>query len=794
MRHYLLLLALLLTASITSRAAEQAPLSGRVVDSNSMPISYATVVVSHNGEQVAGTATDDMGTFAITLTKGNYSLIVSFIGYKEYRAEINGTETLGDITLEQESTEIESVEVRSNFIRREADRFVVDVANSPSAIGQDGEELLRGAPGVWVDNEKISINGTENPKIFVNDRELKLSSEQILIYIRNLKSEDVRRIEVIPLTGAEQDANSASGAIKIYLKRQLEAGMVGNVSTRGMHSKYMSNLSPSASINYQGKRLTLNTNGWYNIDNSSTSILSNSDYTWGAKLHDTNTITGKSTRLGGRLEAIYDFNSKHSIGAELSLYDSNENNGSEFNSDILQGDVHRLTDGENSATSSGNHLSAAFNYIYRIDSLGSTLKLLADHNRNSSDSFTDSRSTVNSLDSLYRANTGADYKVSTISLAYERILCPTLSIKAGAKYTNNDMDSRSTYTHLKNDKWQTLLGYNNDAIYTENISAAYVSATSRLGRWGVVAGLRSEYTSTKGDDGALDKDYLSLFPNVNLSYSLNDMSSNSIILQYARSIKRPNFWYLNPSRTQISEYSYQIGNPALKAEYSNSVNLSYIYKYKYSLTAGLSIAQNGTQQVVIQDQVNPEISYIKPINMDNQASYYITANLPFQFTDWWNLSANITYMYRGEKMYNSNNTFYQNMTFLYAQTTFTLPLNFYITGSCYGMSDVYSGNIFVEGQTMASIAIKKQFAKKRFTASIMANSLFGRNQRMTSTTDVMKQCIETTQGWGLPCVGFSLSYNFKAGKEYQQRAGVESASGNDAARMTAESKENQIPK
>ena len=35
--------------------------------------------------------------------------------------------------------------VKAQLIRREADRFVVDVANAPAAIGKDGIELLERA-------------------------------------------------------------------------------------------------------------------------------------------------------------------------------------------------------------------------------------------------------------------------------------------------------------------------------------------------------------------------------------------------------------------------------------------------------------------------------------------------------------------------------------------------------------------------------------------------------------------------------------------------------------------------
>ena len=41
---------------------------------------------------------------------------------------------LGDIVLKSSSTQIEGVVVKAQLIRREADRFVVDVANAPACL------------------------------------------------------------------------------------------------------------------------------------------------------------------------------------------------------------------------------------------------------------------------------------------------------------------------------------------------------------------------------------------------------------------------------------------------------------------------------------------------------------------------------------------------------------------------------------------------------------------------------------------------------------------------------------
>ena len=50
---------------------------------------------------------------------------------------------LGDFVLRASATQIEGVVVKARIVRREADRFVVDVADAPAAAGRDGAEPAR---------------------------------------------------------------------------------------------------------------------------------------------------------------------------------------------------------------------------------------------------------------------------------------------------------------------------------------------------------------------------------------------------------------------------------------------------------------------------------------------------------------------------------------------------------------------------------------------------------------------------------------------------------------------------
>ena len=166
-------------------------------------------------------------------------------------------------------------------------------------------------------------------------------------------------------------------------------------------------------------------------------------------------------------------------------------------------------------------------------------------------------------DSTYRDNTESVYNIATATLALEKRFSPRWTLKAGAKYTYNDMHNDALYEYLKGDAWTRNDNQSFTIDYTENIAAAYAVASAQLGRWGLVAGLRGEYTHTTRK--SVGQDYFSLFPNANVSFALSKEKGWSLIAQYARTIERPRFWCLNPQRMQISDYTYQTGNPWLDA-------------------------------------------------------------------------------------------------------------------------------------------------------------------------------------------------------------------------------------
>lgn len=107
---------------------------------------------------------------------------------------------------------LDEITVRPQYIRHQNNHYTIQV--SPAEKGKNGEDLLRQAPGIWLSQGKISINGSSGTRVFIDGREIRLEGELFTNYLQSLKSEDIARIEVYPVAGAEHDANMKGGIIE----------------------------------------------------------------------------------------------------------------------------------------------------------------------------------------------------------------------------------------------------------------------------------------------------------------------------------------------------------------------------------------------------------------------------------------------------------------------------------------------------------------------------------------------------------------------------------------------------
>lgn len=782
----MILLAVVVATSATAWGRENDSLKGRVINSKGEPIGYATVVAMAGKSQAAGTTTDEKGEFVMTLAAGEYRLVVDFVGYKsiDRTIKVAGVTDLGTLSMQEASTEIGEVVVKAQMIRREADRFVVDVANSDSAIGKDGEELLRQSPGVWIQDDNISVNGASGTKLYVNEREMKLTGVDLLNYIRSLKAEDIAKIEIVPQTGADHDANSSGGAIKITLRRRLENGVMGTVGIYSGLGKYGHDPYPYARINANVGKFTLSgAVSYYNskhvfLADEQTDYLSSS-----SRMTSSTDDEMRGDEFATNFSVVYQANPKHSIGFDYSWFNNKEN---DYNVSSTRFDTPadtRLSSSIYDGNSDRTTHYATFNYIFKTDSLGSMFKVLADyHSRDGLDTHSNS-TRINAgggdIDSLYNDRTKTFFRVATASVARERVFSKEWQLKYGAKYTYNEINSAAQYRYLLGQEWVPSVVSDHDISYTENISAAYAIASFRKGRWSAVMGLRGEYTKALGKGSDVSQEYFSLFPNANLSYALDKEGKHSLVAQYSRTISRPSFWNLTPTRTQISDYTYQTGNALLDPSYNNRISLTGVFAYKYSITLAAAIQTDAIQQMVVADENDPRMLNLTYVNLPKLNNYTASIYLPFAVTKWWDWNFNLTGILAEQQLTLGAPIEFNKYAQVTSNMTFKLPKNFFIDLGYWGMTRVKVSNAIVNPGHNLSVSLKKR-VKDSWTFVCEAVNVIAPVQDLDFVQDDFTRNI-VTDGYGSRFrIRLGATWSFKSGKAFNAKQ-VEKAS--DESRM-----------
>lgn len=487
----------------------------------------------------------------------------------------------------------------------------------------------------------------------------------------------------------------------------------------------------------------------------------------------------------GRLGAIYEINNRNSVGGELEWWSKKVETPSFAETTGKTGGTTIHSTSNYDQEEKDRNISATFNYIHKLDTLGSIWKIILDYTdkKVTGDNAYESLYTIpgGQLDSIYRNNSRSNYGIYTTDLMLDKRLQNGMKYTTGVRYARNEMSNNTFYEGQYNDQWHPLDRYNYALDYAENISAIYGTFAFKLGKLDILAGLRGEYTHTTGKDD-LDKKYADLFPNLNLTYSFNAMRTFMLIGQYARNIQRPNFWYLNSNRIQYSDYSYYVGNPLLRPTYINRMSLTAVYKYRYTFTIGGNLHKDLIREVSKVDPKDPDVKYITPENHYMENHYFVAISSPFNFTEWFSMNNNFVGVKQDIRGVKADKTMSHYLYFINSTANFTLPAEFFFEVSYSGTSRLYSANSGIEPSHLFHAQIKKKLFDNKINLTLGIHNIFDHRASYFSNMEDYKSSSKGVEAWNSRSVKLSVQYSFNSGKVFKKRS-IESGLNTEKERM-----------
>ena len=242
------IVSLLLLVCIILGAHAQHPfkLTGVVKDTQGEPIFAAAVAIKNTSN---GSYTDEQGKYALSVAQGEYTLVVSMMGYEpqERKVSVRADQRV-DFVLKENAVNLESVQVygKSKAQQLREGAYAVNAMNIKPLVNttQSLNTIVNKTTGVKVREEggvgsdyDLSINGLSGNSIRYFLDGMPLDSKGTGVTLANLPTNIIERIEVYKgVIPAHLGSDALGGAINIITNRQKKNFLDASYSVGSFHT------------------------------------------------------------------------------------------------------------------------------------------------------------------------------------------------------------------------------------------------------------------------------------------------------------------------------------------------------------------------------------------------------------------------------------------------------------------------------------------------------------------------------------------------------------------------------
>ncbi|MDQ0967893.1 hypothetical protein QFZ20_003296 [Flavobacterium sp. W4I14] len=636
---------------------------GLVTDKTGEPIDGATIGL-RRGDSTLAIQISKNGLFSFQQPfKGSYILKVNAVGYQNTVQALNLPMDSVVIVMIGDDRTLEQVTVSASkpLIVRKIDRVIFNVENSIVASGATVWDALGKAPGVQTRFDGGVTANNKGVVIYMDDKPIRLSGEDLAAYLRSLPSDNIAKIEIIANPTARYDAQGGA-VINIISKKPKGDGF--NVVLSGGHTQSTySSYNPSMVFNYRKDKL--NVYGSYGYSRrkkdhtESEYVIFDSPENYSDWRNDKSGIRSGNAN-SYKIGTDYNLTDKQVIGILVNGYNGSNSRPNSTLTTIVN-NHSALPDSilhtQNVSNGKAYQYSFNLNYKIKLDTNGRNINVDLDYvpyqNKNSQQ--VDTYGTLangNLLPDNYHIFTPSDQNIDIYSgkLDYSDKLWKKWTFESGVKYSS--IRTRNSFDFYNNPATgPELVPNRSDRFeYAENISAIYASISGDAGNWSFEGGLRGEYTRTNGKSLVLNtnnqNNYFKLFPTLFVAYKMN--KDNEIKLVYNSRINRPEYWRLNPFKSYTSPYTYLEGNPALQPAFIYNGELGYTYKQQYNISFYIRRVVDYFSNISVQDNTS-KLFYDTQRNLDLSQEMGFSASFPIKPATWWEINNYAQGSYRQEK-------------------------------------------------------------------------------------------------------------------------------------------------
>ncbi len=789
----LLTLLVVSTTTFSQVSLKKVNLSGKIIDKEtSVPVEFSIITISKSDTKqvVNGGTADANGNFNIELNNGNYDIKFEFPGYKtqeKLNQNISTDTNLGNISLETESNQIETVVIRGEktTVDIKLDKKVYSVGQDLMVKGGTVSDVLDNIPSVAVDVEgNISLRGNESVRVLIDGKPS--TAINVSDALRMLPADAVDKVEVITNPSARYDAEGGGGILNIILKKGKNKGLNGTIIATAGNPK---NNGISANVNSKTDTYNLFTTISYNDrNNPGTTKINQENFLADRYIEERR----KSDRYSKGVNAtfgmeVYLNKDKSATWTNSLTYRENDGNTKEdvsYKNFYLNRNFINTRFRDNNTDNNNEAVEFSSNFLKRFKKDGHKLTIDANISLNKEDEFS------NIYGSILETNSFVSDEKSTKIGRQNRNLFQTDYVLPIGKSTQFEAGYRGSYTNStsdyavvervnQNDPYTNVAEFTNNFEYIENISAFYTQiGTKFFKKLSVLGGLRFENTNLEINQLLTNdfnkRNYNNVFPSLFLTYELNDDTNVSI--NYSKRISRPRDRFINPFSSYTSNTNLFVGDPKLNPAFTDAFDIGYLRKWD-KITLSTSAYYNHTTDAfqTVRKESGRFINGIPviintPFNLgeDNRIGMEVTLN--YTLKKWWKLNSNVNYFYnetKGDYQFINSNNLLVNQNFDYKSSTWsariTSKINLPYKIDWQTNANYNAGQKTAQGKTKGiaamNLAFSKDVLKDKGTISFNVNDVFNSRKRIQDLRLPTVNSYSEMQ-WRVRAVTVSFTYRF----------------------------------
>lgn len=503
------------------------------------------------------------------------ALVASFCGItitQMMAQNING-EQISDTTLfDKFSKELGEVVVKAHLpqYKKTHEGLLTNVAGTVLSKMGTAEDVLKHVPSIVKKKDGYEVVGKGTPIIYINGRKMQDISE-----LDNIKSSDIKSVEVIQNPGAAYDA-SVNAVIKIKTIKKKGEGFGFDTRSVYWYNKH-DNTIQQVNMNYRHNGLNLFTTYKFSdatwMQKATYEQAVHVDTLW--QQHNNNEVTGRieSHRLISGFS--YDFNANHSIGARYTLTSPGYSRSKDFfDSQVTADDKfydYIKTDGLTVDKDNPSHqLNAYYNGTLGKTTIDLNTDLYFSTNR--AYAYSDEQSQEHDSRNINSKNRVSNKMVATKLVITSPLLGGNLSYGAEYIHTRRNDDYEVNRTDLLTNSYSKL---------EEQTASPFIQYAHLTPIGNITAGLRYEYVRFKYYDAGIyqpeqSRSFRNLFPTISYGAKIGKVMAQ---LSYSVKTSRPSYSQLSNNVSYMNRFTRQTGNPYLDNETNHRVELSGVWKF-----------------------------------------------------------------------------------------------------------------------------------------------------------------------------------------------------------------------